>query len=95
MSNVTVNPANGSISVNVAVNSLQVVGISITVYASNGMTPIEHYLSDSQTNNPFNIVLKNPPGSYSGCYVAGTFSIIDPVGAGNLYSIIFSIQQKE
>jgi hypothetical protein len=94
MSNVTIDTAKGPISVNVAVNSQQVVGMTITVYASDGVTPLEHYLSDSKTNNPYNITLPNPPASYKGCYVCATFIIVDPVGAGTTYTIVYSIMQS-
>jgi len=94
MSDITINPANGKLSVNIQVTTPQVVGYQTTVYAADGSTELEHYLSDSQSNNPYTVTLPNPPTSYQGCYISTTFSIIDPAGAGNNYNIDYSIQQQ-
>jgi hypothetical protein len=94
MSDITINPANGNISVNLSVTTPQVVGYEVTVYDTDGNTPLEHYLSDSQTNNPFRPALAQPAGAYTGRYVGVVLSIIDPVGAGNNYSIDFSLRQQ-
>ena len=94
MSNVTVNPANGPITVTVTVTSLQVVGIGISVIMPDGNTETETYVTDSQANNPYNKVLTLAPGGCSGYYVVGSYTIIDPTGAGNPYTIVMSFQQQ-
>ncbi|HTB99479.1 MAG TPA: hypothetical protein VK705_02235 [Ferruginibacter sp.] len=93
MSNITVNPANGPITVTVTVTSLQVVGIGISVIMPDGNTETESYITDSKANNPYNKVLTLAPGSCSGYYVVGSYTIIDPIGAGNPYTIVMSLQQ--
>jgi hypothetical protein len=94
MSDITINPANGAINVNLSVTTPQVVGYEVTVLDTDGNTPLEHFLSDSQTNNPFKPALAQPASAYIGRFVSVVLSIIDPVGPGNNYSIDFSLQQQ-
>jgi len=94
MSDITINPANGQIGFKANVTTGQIVGYQITVIAPDGNTELEHYLSGSQKNNPYTIKLPKPVASYLNCYVSGTFTIIDPIGSGNPFSINFSIQQN-
>jgi hypothetical protein len=94
MSDIIIDPTKGSLTVKIAVTTPQVVGYQITVFDSDGNTELEHYLSDSQTNNPFSQVLPKSASSYVGCFVSVILSIIDPAGAGNNYNIDYSIRQQ-
>jgi hypothetical protein len=93
MSSISINPNNGTISIKVKVNSLQVVSFSMSVYAPDGSTILEHYNGDSQIANPFVIALPNAPSGYISDYVAGTIKIFDPQGEGNNFDIEIAIVQ--
>jgi hypothetical protein len=93
MSSISINPNNGTISIKVKVNSMQVVSFSMTVYAPDGSTVLEYYTGDSQIANPYVIALQNNPSGYIGDYVAGTIKIFDPQGGGNNFDIEVAIVQ--
>ena len=92
MADINFIPGKGSIGFQVEVTTPQVVGYQITVIDPDGNTELEHYVG-SQATNPYQVTLPKPAGSYDGCYISGTFVIIDPEGAGNNYNLNFSIRQ--
>ena len=94
MSDISINQTSGQISIKLKVNSMQQVSFTITIYAPDGNTVLEHYTGSSQIANPFIIQLPNTPSSYVNDYVAGTIKLFDPAGAGNNYDIEISLIQN-
>ena len=94
MSNISINPALGSITVQVACRTPQVVSFSVTIFQSDGNTVAEYYTGNTQTTNPFQVILPQSSASYQGDYVACTLKLFDPAGAGNPYDIEVAIIQN-
>ena len=93
MSDITINPPIGNIALKVDVNSMQVVSYIVTVIESDGTTVRERYTGTIGANKSSPITLQNK-ASYLNCYFMLKVAIIDPNGAGNAYSIDFSVQQN-
>jgi hypothetical protein len=94
MSDVFIDPTKGPISIKIEVNSMQAVGYELIVYGADGSTDLqEHHPGNIGANQSIPIKLKKPASAYTSCYFTTTFVIVDPVGAGNHYSIDYFVIQ--
>jgi hypothetical protein len=95
MADVIINPSEEPLSIKVEVMSMQIVSYSIVILGSDGTAHLSEFYGDSQTENPKIFPLSGPSADYLNCYVCGSFSLIDPVGAGNPFDIEMSILQSQ
>ena len=95
MADVVINPSQELLSIKVEVMSMQIVSYSIVILGSDGTTHVSELYGDSQSQNPQIFPLPGTSADYLNCYVCGTFSLIDPVGAGNPFDIEMSVLQSQ
>lgn len=94
MTEIFIDPNKTSIAVQVTSQSLHALGFQITVFATDGATVTEQFSGDTKLSNPFIKTLANPPSTYKGGFVRGTFTMISPTGADFPYSMLFSIKEE-
>jgi hypothetical protein len=95
MTEILIDPNKSNIAVQVTSQSLHALGFEITVFATDGTTITEQFTGDTKLFNPFSKKLTNPPSTYKGSFLSGTFTVISADGTDFPYSIVFSIKEDD
>lgn len=91
MTEIKINPAKQSISIEVKSESLQALDFKIVVYESDGSTIIEEFKGDTKFETSYFKQLKMKPNDYIGKLIRGTFNFKAPDKNDFPYAACFGI----
>jgi len=91
MTEININPAKQTLSVEVKSQSLHVFAISITVFDTDKEKKLEQHTVKLDINDEFKQVLALKPSEAKGKYINFLFTIVSPDGKDSQYSAIIMI----
>jgi len=95
MTEIMINPAKQSISIEVKSESLQPLEFKIVVYESDGSTIIEEFKGNNKLQTSFIKPLKMKPTEYKGKYVRGTFNFKSADEKDFIYAACFGVLEDD